>query len=57
MTGSAGGMLRDVMSARIPLIFQKDIYASAAIAGIVLYLVLQHLAQNAPLPSAPVSLP
>lgn len=43
MTGTAGGMLRDVMSARVPLIFQKDIYASAAIAGIVVYLVLQRL--------------
>lgn len=43
MTGTAGGMLRDVMSARVPLIFQKDIYASAAMAGIVVYLVLQRL--------------
>jgi len=43
MTGSAGGMLRDVMSARVPLIFQQDLYATAAIAGIVVYLVLQKL--------------
>lgn len=41
LTGTAGGMLRDVMSARIPLVFQKDIYAGAAIAGIVVYLVLK----------------
>lgn len=43
MTGTAGGMLRDVMSARVPLIFQQDLYATAAIAGIVVYLALQKL--------------
>ncbi|GLQ87603.1 trimeric intracellular cation channel family protein [Dyella flagellata] len=43
MTGTAGGMLRDVMSARVPLIFQQDLYATAAIAGIVAYLTLQKL--------------
>jgi uncharacterized membrane protein YeiH len=43
MTGTAGGMLRDVMSAHVPLIFQQDLYATAAIAGIVVYLVLQKL--------------
>lgn len=43
MTGTAGGMLRDMMSAQVPLIFRKDIYASAAIAGIVAYLLLQAL--------------
>jgi uncharacterized membrane protein YeiH len=43
MTGTAGGMLRDVMSAHVPLIFQQDLYATAAIAGIVAYLVLQKL--------------
>jgi uncharacterized membrane protein YeiH len=41
MTGTAGGMLRDVMSAQVPLIFRQDIYASAAIAGIVTYLLLK----------------
>ena len=43
MTGTAGGVLRDVMSARVPLIFREDVYATAAIAGIVVYLVLQKL--------------
>ena len=43
MTGTAGGMLRDVMSARVPLIFREDLYATAAIAGIVVYLILQKL--------------
>ncbi len=41
MTGVAGGVLRDVLSADIPLILRRDIYATAAIAGIVLYLILQ----------------
>jgi uncharacterized membrane protein YeiH len=43
MTGTAGGMLRDVMSAQVPLIFRQDLYATAAIAGIVTYLILQKL--------------
>jgi uncharacterized membrane protein YeiH len=41
MTGVTGGILRDVVTARVPLILQRDIYATAAIAGIVLYLGLQ----------------
>jgi uncharacterized membrane protein YeiH len=43
MTGVAGGVLRDVLSGTVPLILKKDIYATAAIAGIVLYLVAQRL--------------
>jgi uncharacterized membrane protein YeiH len=42
LTGVAGGMIRDVLTAEIPLILRKgQIYATAAIAGGVLYLVLQ----------------
>ena len=42
MTGVAGGVLRDVLTAEIPLIFRRRrFYATAAIAGVVLYLVLQ----------------
>ena len=48
MTGTAGGMLRDMMSAQVPLIFRQDIYASAAIAGIVAYLLLQKLGVRRP---------
>ncbi|MDP2787400.1 MAG: trimeric intracellular cation channel family protein [Pseudomonadota bacterium] len=44
LTGAAGGMLRDVLCAEIPLILRRGrIYATAAIAGIVLYLLLQTL--------------
>jgi uncharacterized membrane protein YeiH len=41
MTGVAGGVLRDVLSAEIPLILRRDIYATAAIAGSAAYLLLQ----------------
>ncbi len=43
MTGAAGGVLRDVMCAEIPLILHRDIYATAAIAGSALYLAAQAL--------------
>jgi len=42
MTGVAGGILRDVVCNEIPLIFHKEIYALAAIAGGVLFLILQY---------------
>jgi len=41
ITGVAGGVLRDVITAQIPLILRRDIYATAAIVGVVLYLLLQ----------------
>jgi len=42
LTGVAGGVLRDVLTGEIPLILRKgQIYATAAIAGIVLYVLLQ----------------
>lgn len=41
MTGAGGGVLRDILSAKVPLIFRQDIYASAAIAGIIVYLILR----------------
>ncbi len=41
MTGVAGGVLRDVLTARVPLILRGDIYATAAIIGVSLYLFLQ----------------
>lgn len=42
MTGVAGGVLRDILLAEIPLLLRDgEIYATAAIAGIVAYLLLQ----------------
>jgi uncharacterized membrane protein YeiH len=41
ITGVAGGIIRDVLSAEVPLILRKgELYASAAIAGATLYLLL-----------------
>lgn len=41
MTGVAGGVLRDVLTAQVPLILRGEIYATAAIAGVTIYLVAQ----------------
>jgi uncharacterized membrane protein YeiH len=43
MTGVTGGIFRDVLTGKIPLILQREIYAAAAIAGVSLYLLLQAL--------------
>lgn len=43
MTGVTGGVLRDVLTAQVPLILRREIYATAAIAGVTAYLVLQML--------------
>lgn len=40
MTGTAGGMIRDVLQGEIPLVLQKTVYASACIAGGILFTVL-----------------
>jgi uncharacterized membrane protein YeiH len=42
MTAVAGGVVRDVLSAEVPLLLRGgDLYATAAIAGITLYLGLE----------------
>jgi uncharacterized membrane protein YeiH len=40
VTGCFGGILRDVLLNEIPYVFRKDIYASASIAGGVIYFVV-----------------
>lgn len=47
MTGVAGGMIRDVLAAKVPLILRKDIYATAAIVGCALYVFLSRLGVSA----------
>ena len=37
-----GGVLRDVLTAKIPLIFEKEIYASACLVGGMMYLGLNY---------------
>lgn len=49
MTGVAGGVMRDIYSNMVPLLLRQDIYASAAIAGIALYLALKALGLREPL--------
>lgn len=39
ITGSVGGVMRDVLLNEVPLLFQKDIYALACVAGGVVYLI------------------
>lgn len=41
MTASFGGMIRDVLCGEKPLIFHKEIYASAALVGAVAFLGLR----------------
>ena len=43
MTGTAGGVMRDVLANQVPLILRREIYASACIAGGTLLVVLEHL--------------
>lgn len=41
ITGCFGGIIRDILLNRIPLIFRKEIYATAAIGGGIAYLLLK----------------
>lgn len=42
ITGCFGGIIRDILLNRIPLIFRKEIYATAAIAGGIAYILLRN---------------
>lgn len=44
LTGCAGGLIRDVLVAEVPLIFRKsELYVTACLAGICAYLALEAL--------------
>ncbi|SEJ13805.1 Uncharacterized membrane protein YeiH [Cyclobacterium xiamenense] len=37
-----GGVIRDTLTNEIPILFRKEIYASACLSGAVVYLILNH---------------
>lgn len=49
MTGVMGGVLRDVITVHTPLILKREIYATAAMAGIGVYLLLSFFTLPEPL--------
>lgn len=42
ITGSIGGVIRDILINEIPLIFRKDLYALACIFGGIVYFICYH---------------
>ena len=42
ITGSVGGVIRDILLNEVPLLLQKDIYALACIAGGVVYFICHY---------------
>jgi uncharacterized membrane protein YeiH len=48
MTGTAGGVMRDLFANQVPLILRREIYASACIAGGALLVVLEHFGTARP---------
>ncbi|VEB42398.1 Predicted membrane protein [Chromobacterium violaceum] len=44
ITGIAGGILRDVLCNRVPIVFRRELYASVSLLVAILYLGLNHLA-------------
>lgn len=49
ITGTVGGVLRDVLINEVPLIFRKDIYALACIVGGMVYFICYHFQFSAPI--------
>lgn len=44
ITGAAGGVFRDVLIGEVPLLFrQSELYATVAVAGVTVYLLLEKL--------------
>lgn len=41
-----GGVIRDVLTRKVPLIFKREIYASACLSGGVVYLILENVEMN-----------
>lgn len=43
MTGVAGGIIRDILSAEVPLILRREIYATAALCGAISYVIANRM--------------
>ena len=43
MTGTFGGVIRDILCNEIPVIFRKEIYATASLTGGLAYVILYYL--------------
>ena len=46
VTATFGGIIRDILSGEVPLILRKEIYVTAAFAGVTLFVVLAYLPQT-----------
>lgn len=46
LTGTGGGILRDVFAQEIPIVFRKEVYAVASIIGAVCFLIIDQLTGN-----------
>lgn len=46
ITGSMGGVMRDVLINEVPLIFREDIYATACVFGGIVFAILYYLDVN-----------
>ncbi len=46
MTGTFGGVIRDILCNEIPVIFRKEIYATASILGALTFVILYDLGVN-----------
>ena len=53
VTGVVGGIMRDVLCGEVPLILRREIYATAAIAGAIVFVVLTTLSVAGPLVAIP----
>lgn len=50
ITGSIGGVIRDVLLNEVPLLFRKDIYALACITGGIVFILSRYMQFNGNLP-------
>lgn len=56
LTATAGGMIRDLLSTQVPLILQREVYASACLAGGALFYLLHRTPLPEPWPALAAAL-